>query len=775
MKQTRGALKFLLAEYRAVLKNAMLSMAVATLALASTSANAEQSIYIGKILVNGSEKTISDITSTNKVEIGSAGDTVVISNEGKAIGIDASGIGIKTPNTNGSSVTVNGKNITITSDFRPIYSCKGSNGYKHAVSIGSYDNTDTLTISQTKDVGENGIAVLLRDSNGTLDLAAKTINISSQGWYAVHAQHNNEDHPETLPTEVTLKADTINITNTNERGAGLSAYSGAFLKVDGDLTVTAARAIEARGNATIKINTDGTHKTVLNGDIVFGTDNGTQAGSGRIINATLDLNLSGSDSSWTGNLSTYYPNNYSDEEKKAGKDVVKNATITLADGAQWNVTKVQDSSGDKQNVLSSSLALNNLVFNDATINIQDTETTVNVDSLKGNGGTVNVATTVTENGTSVETAKLVAKTANVSNSLSVNLAGINSDSITDADAVMQKAANAVTVSDTNSSLKQTITVEEGDINGKITATTDGKGTPTSVTQKENSKLAALGSVTAMNFMQWRHDMNDLNKRMGELRDSATGVGVWARAYGSEHKYGSQNVTAKNKSIQIGSDTDVGAGWKVGGAFTYTDGDATYTNGKADNKAYGFALYGSWFADNGLFVDLIGKYSHLSSDYELGNMKGGLHNTALSLSAEVGWNIPFADIAFIEPQAELSYGIIYGDTDHTSNGVYLKQDDMKTLIGRTGFRTGLHFNENKGTVYARASVLHDFQGETKFYASNNVTSTVKSDDLGGTYYEFGLGANYKFTPNCYSYVDLERQTHGPIAEKWRWNVGMRYVF
>lgn len=66
-------------------------------------------------------------------------------------------------------------------------------------------------------------------------------------------------------------------------------------------------------------------------------------------------------------------------------------------------------------------------------------------------------------------------------------------------------------------------------------------------------------------------------------------------------------------------------------------------------------------------------------------------------------------------------------------------------------------------------------ETEYTASNSDTTGTFKDDLGGTYYEFGLGSNYKFTPNCYSYVDLERQTLGPVAEKWRWNVGMRYVF
>ena len=279
-------------------------------------------------------------------------------------------------------------------------------------------------------------------------------------------------------------------------------------------------------------------------------------------------------------------------------------------------------------------------------------------------------------------------------------------------------------------------------------------------------------------MAWRHDMNDLTKRMGELRDSPEGIGSWVRFYGSEQEYGRQNVTSKSTSVQLGSDTDVGNGWKVGGAFTYTDGTSKYDNGSSDNNAFGFAAYGSWLADNGLFVDMIGKYSRLSADFDLADMSGKSKNSAYSASVEAGWHLPFAELAFVEPQAELTYGVVVGDDFTTSNGVKVSQEDTEALIGRVGVRTGFHFPNKKGTVYARASVLHDFKGESEFTASladdASVRSTVK-DDVGGTYYEIGVGANFNWTQNAYSYVDFEKQNGGDVKENWRWNVGFRYVW
>ena len=66
---------------------------------------------------------------------------------------------------------------------------------------------------------------------------------------------------------------------------------------------------------------------------------------------------------------------------------------------------------------------------------------------------------------------------------------------------------------------------------------------------------------------------------------------------------------KSSSVQVGADYRIGD-WVVGGAFNYTDGDVEYRNGSGSTDAYGFAAYGTWLAENGMFVDLIGKYSRV---------------------------------------------------------------------------------------------------------------------------------------------------------------------
>ena len=50
-----------------------------------------------------------------------------------------------------------------------------------------------------------------------------------------------------------------------------------------------------------------------------------------------------------------------------------------------------------------------------------------------------------------------------------------------------------------------------------------------------------------------------------------------------------------------------------------------------------------------------------------------------------------------------------------------------------------------------------------------------EDLGGSWVEYGVGANFNLTDRTYTYVDLERNSGGEIKENWRWNVGLRHVF
>lgn len=631
------------------------------------------------------------------------------------------------------------------------------------------DNTKTVTITNSNAQGWDAVSAFADGATGNFVKvqASDSIIIKSVAyglWGQSNQQKTARDENSSL---ISLSAKNISI---EAKQAAIIAYSNSRVDIEGEniyLSSEADSLIDTRGNSVVNINANGTaKKVVLKGDLSFATP-GPQANSGDRINSYVTINLVGSGSSWTGSVLNSYPENIKDNEDSISVTGLK---LGLADGAQWTPSNVRPIKEGTQ--YTNPQAVNSLILKNGIINLNDETQSLEIEKLSGTGGTINIAATT--NGTSLNTAKLKVSESSVQK-LDVALTGIDADDISDADSALASAADAVSAGDSKTTV--TVTIKEGAVNGAITADTTG-GTVKSVTTTENTKLAAFNSVSAMATMAWRHDMNDLTKRMGELRDSPEGIGSWVRFYGSEQEYGRQNMTSKSTSVQLGSDNDIGSGWKVGGAFTYTDGTSKYDNGSSDNKAYGVAAYGSWLADNGAFVDLIGKYSRLSSDFELSSMDGKSKNNALSASVEAGWHIPFAELAFVEPQAELTYGVVLGDDFTTSNGVKISQEDTEALIGRLGVRTGFHFPNKKGTVYARASVLHDFKGESEFTASlvddASVRSTMK-DDIGGTYYEIGVGANFNWTDNAYSYVDLEKQNGGDVKENWRWNVGFRYVW
>ena len=663
---------------------------------------------------------------------------------------------------NGGSSVVNGKKIFLNTFTSSKYAANGAYAEEGSIEIGSYAFTDTIHIinqgnSMPDDAGGfESSGLMAYKAGSSITVHTKNLIIDSSGIGLMALNGNTEGQA----ANIQINADHTTI---NAQDTGIRAFSKGQISITGGVTINAPTAFDVRGNSTTKINTSQKGVVQINGDIAFETP-GPAENSGDIINADVDIYLTGGDSYWNGNAYKHYPTSIESNE-------VTGLHVTLADNAQWTPTIISES--DENDKVLKEQALNNLTFNDGVINlIQGADQKVSIEKTNGTGGTVNLSTTTGSDG------KLTAATVDFGSiesealALSVNYTGITADDLKGTG--LSEIEGGVTAD----GAAKTLHVNQGAILGAVTETYNAEGERTSRTVAENTRLDAYRSVAALSIMQWRHEMNDLTKRMGELRTSPEGIGSWARIYGSEQEYGSQNLTAKNTSVQIGADTDVGNGWKVGAAFTYTDGSADYDLGDADNKAYGLGVYGTWMADNGQFVDLIAKYSRLDTDFKLEGMNGSSDNNAFSISAEYGWHLRLGEFGFFEPQAEVTYGYIQGDKFHTSNGVEIDQDDFESLIGRIGFRTGFHFPKDKGLIYARVSGLHDFKGDF------DSTATLMSDrsiydnigeDLGDTWVEFGIGANFNWTPNTYTYVDLERTNGGDVKENWRWNIGLRHVF
>ena len=596
-----------------------------------------------------------------------------------------------------------------------------------------------------------------------------TVHSEQGSAYGVLAQ-NSTTQTTADPATVIINADNTYITATSgEDGSAsaLVAMSQGKLTVAGNLYAKADNVLVARGDAVVRINETNDKIVQLTGDINFNYDKET---SGTSVDADVLVNLSGAESYWVGNAVTSYGSGVAEPDKME----VTGLKLGIADGAQWTPTFVTESSGDTTG--EGQIGINNLAFNDGVINLEEGGAQqIRVANLQGTGGTVNAATSVGADGT-LSTAKIDIAAIEGTPAMTVNYTGITSDQLTSENV---DDLNALTVTE-GSTLTKTENVEEGNIRGAWTRTTSADG-ETTEGYSENTKLSSYSSINALSLVQWRNEINHLTKRLGDIRASDSTVGAWARVYGGASEWGSNpEVDMDHTTIQVGGDYRINPNWIVGGAFSYTDSDAESSNGFADGESYSLAAYATYLADNGSFLDVIARYGYLKNDITAGNMALETKNNAFSLSVEGGHQFRFIeDRAYIEPQIELTYGFVSGDDADASNGVRIEQDDYQNLITRVGVRTGFDFPEKAGTIYATLSYSYDFLGDADGTASGQTEAGYESvaltEDLGGGWVTYGIGAQFRLGDNAFAYGELERTSGGDIDNPYLFNVGFRYNF
>ena len=340
---------------------------------------------------------------------------------------------------------------------------------------------------------------------------------------------------------------------------------------------------------------------------------------------------------------------------------------------------------------------------------------------------------------------------------------------------MQQIADTVEIKDGNK--EKFVKADSGTILGEITGKTDANGKFIVSEEKANEFNQGISEMSAISLMTWRQENNDMNKRLGELRDSKGEHGAWARMARGESKYGAQNVTNQYNYYQVGYDEklSVDPNWTVGVALTRTEGNSTFATGSGENKHTGVAVYGSYLNDNGSFIDLIAKYARMDNDFSInGGVGSGSYGiNGYSLSAEYGKRFTQDNGFWIEPQVELTYGKV-GSVDYVAaSGAEVRQNGMESLVGRLGFSMGK--NIKQGNVYVRASYLYDFDGETDVAYSFKGMEQGFEQDLGGGWWEVGVGTNLNLSEATHLYFDVEKTYGGNVATPWQWNAGVRWSF
>lgn len=558
---------------------------------------------------------------------------------------------------------------------------------------------------------------------GIVDISAKTIGGSNVNSFGVW---------------------TINESTANIAGGSITAkaYNSDGISENKDAYVV---AILSQDTSAVNVNKGTTNDVVINGDILtFG-------------NSTVNLNLNTINSEINGAIY---------------KESTNGTNLMLANGAEWNVGSNYNSS------------ITNLDMNGGIIN-QNTSKYIDIENYSGSGEIVLAVGANTYNG-DIDVDAVRTNITSAAEGSVINMSVTNNNLIGTTDSAqalanLNQIANEISYDDNDGHITGKVTIKEGlimpEASGDLLFDQNDIGYVANVKQKSSTTtIDNIKNIAATAIVAWRQEDSTLSQRLGELRESDGGQGIWVRMSRGEFEYDGEYKKQYN-FFQMGYDWAAGS-WHYGAAVSHNDGQTTYTHGDGENRSTSLSLYCTWLGDKGHYADIVLKQGRLSNDFniytEAGHASGDYDAWGTSLSGEYGMKVDLDGGWYVTPQAQLTLMRIGGEDYTTNNGIKVNQDSLESAIGRVGFEVGKRISDS-GSIYAKASLLHDFAGSADTYLSLNGLTNSYHQDIGDTWCEAGIGFNYKTSENSNVYADVVKTFGGDVETPWQWNAGMRWTF
>lgn len=744
-------------------------------------------IYIGrgnKTVKKIEIKDALDITVTNKNNAGNFRGIELNGGSGlEGVIIDRSGGGdiiVSAENNIGNTNTaVSGVNVTLGADniinignanlniksINSLYKNTvhgiyviSSNGSKVIMGNGSINTTAKNDTSTNADLESIGV---MMDSGAIFEAGDITINSYAEGISTLMSSGLYIEGTDTVADMgiVTIDSKTVggesgdyvNTIGIRALNNGEINIAGGSIKAEAynsDGTTenenAVVYAILGQTNSEININKNTTNDVEINGNV-------------RSDDATINLNLNTVNSVLNGTV--------------ADNGTTNGTNLTLANGAEWNNTGASN--------------VKNVSMNGGIIN-QNSDEDIIVGNYSGTGD-INFKAEDTDNNGVLDftnTGDVTIGTAEAGSSVNLGVINntVNTLDIEKTEESLNAIAQKLTYEGTYGNLGGKVTVKEGLITPEASADLmfDGnsQGYVTNITggDRVTKTMDAMKNLAATAIVAWRQEDSTLSQRLGELRESDGGQGIWVRMSRGEFEYDGEYKNQYN-FFQMGYDWAAGS-WHYGAAVSHNDGQTTYTHGDGENRSTSLSLYGTWLGDKGHYADIVLKQGRLSNDFDIyteaGHTSGDYDAWGTSLSGEYGMKVDLDGGWYVTPQAQLTLMRIGGEDYTTNNGIKVNQDSLESAVGRVGFEVGKRISDS-GSIYAKASLLHDFAGSADTYLSLNGLTNSYHQDIGDTWCEAGIGFNYKTSKNSYVYADVVKTFGGDVETPWQWNAGMRWTF
>ncbi|MEE3695072.1 autotransporter outer membrane beta-barrel domain-containing protein [Campylobacter sp. CLAX-22107-21] len=329
----------------------------------------------------------------------------------------------------------------------------------------------------------------------------------------------------------------------------------------------------------------------------------------------------------------------------------------------------------------------------------------------------------------------------------------------------------------NPNLSAPLVLNRGLVNYKITKNDNGGIEITKSTNQAALKEANDASKLSMDINY--ADINNLNKRMGELRGINATAGSWARILGGQGS--SDGFENKFTHVQAGFDkqSQISSGSIFSGiTVTHTSSDIDGSNAKGDVKTIGGGFYISGVFNNGWYVDAIAKYTsnNHKMDYNFPNMSLSFLNSdyntnSLYLGGEFGYRFDFNNF-YIEPQAEFVYLNTSGATIN-SNGFEMEIRSSDLLVGRAGFNFAREVWLGKIRAYALGGL--SYQWEMVKNAEILIDGDSAKNNDKDSRMLMNLGLNMVASENLRIGLTLEKSAFGDYDTDLAVNLNARYSF
>ena len=451
------------------------------------------------------------------------------------------------------------------------------------------------------------------------------------------------------------------------------------------------------------------------------------------------------------------------------QDLARAETIVLSSGTSEKVNALDGAQCEGCNV--GSVHVNN---SNLTIRSSDESQTLKIGLIEtvGNGS----LTFEFDSVGSKEKPLLDVDTGGQDDAVKFNYTGTVSDKLASGSVKAEELFNGISLD--NNATPERITTSDGLWGGASVHEKKGNEI-TSTYSGPSSLITSTTDLALMNGLVWRSQLTNLSDRMGTLRTMPQAAGAWARY--NNGRLDGRGLEYDYSTIEVGFDAPVSSNFLVGVSFDYTIGDTDLNAGSADNDVYTLGLYGTYYGDNGGFVDLMAKIGRIDNEYNVANSagseKGDYMMTGAIVGVEAGHRFDLAHNMFVEPQVQLSYSWLRA-TDYATNIRSVDFETIESLVARVGVMGGMKFAENRGAAYLKASYNHDFLGnvDATMHAVNGSNNSAKiSDELDDNWAEVSLGVSYSVTDTLNTFLDVGTGFGGDIDQKWRINFGARYAF